>query len=90
MTIRVERRGERSGYQIRTAPKGYIYEMWTRLQGSFTHGKYLIPYALVPRAQRPDEAGTLPDEIEVQVLGALKDPGVKVIRRGFQLRQKKG
>lgn len=42
--IAYERSGEWSGYKIRKAPTGFVLEFWSRVQGTLTDDKYLLPY----------------------------------------------
>ena len=42
--VAYERKGEWSGCKIRKAPTGFTIECWSRIQGSLTDDKYLLPY----------------------------------------------
>lgn len=46
-TDRYEANGEWSGLTAWRAPKGWIIEKWTAVQGDRTGGRYLIPYDLI-------------------------------------------
>ncbi|MGH2610064.1 MAG: hypothetical protein ACRDHF_13370 [Tepidiformaceae bacterium] len=82
-----EVKGEWGGCTIRQGCTGWIVSTWTRVIGSQTGWRYLIPYSEAPRGltlgARINEYGTTEAERLLHVLGGTTS---RVLRRGHIVR----
>lgn len=72
-----EHRGQWSGYKVHASRTGWVVAGWSAIQGQQTGWRYLVPARALPSGSN----STVDD-----VLEAMTDPAVRVLRRGFPVR----
>jgi len=76
-----ERSGEWSGFTIRPSEKGWIKENWSRISGTTTNAKILIPYS-PDFPHGTDLSATWNQWMDLGMMLSERTENAKILRKG--------